>query len=1764
MTHGQIDQPKASGKTTPIAETEETRKQVTELEESKSQEDSTSNETAATPTEPEKGTVMVSPSEQLTIGTSKAEGPDETTKVEDPVTHEEQEDAIEPQEPVEEAVLPEEDSGAGEQAPSADTKDGALSEVVETATPEAKVTKVKSPGSKDAVIEPEQPKEIASAEVTKPGEESSSQRAENSSVILKATTATEPEVVNESEVPKEVSEPAAVAEPVPSEPSEQTNKAVMTDIVEGTVLEVEKERNELLADKEKSSAASNVQEEPQIAKDVADSTDYELSPSDSKTGTEEKEGSPQSVTVKENPDSAEPIVEVKEASSNAAPSQDVTASDSRVETLGETAPAAILEAPTDCPSPKHTEDPLQGLSTKELIERKIRMHQMQEDNECKDTIGPILREEIAARRTSKGEDQSVPSCVRDTPDVIANDFGEGTPELVLENVSSEEGLEGEGRSDEGEPGDKSTAGVQETALRQPDDSQSPVIPQVRENKSTGPKINTEDSQHLLEEVSQEAVEGHPAKDTTGETHQLALPGEDPTEPAHDLVKDAPEIPESDRGPSQELAHELQSQPKEIMTTDTSEGVTPGGSSAETQGEPNISETAERLIMQDKQPEQDPDNSRESSDHGIATSGDSTQTSIENSPIESKASENYAASSSKHRQEDPVVNEEGQPGPIPTETLIEDPPSDPKVEQEPPETQLSTQSHSSGVGLEFGSLADVAQTEIETKTTSTFPTEVNSTAGQNEDVADVAQQLSPSPNNTSQQDSFQREMNQDSCTENELNLEASDNTIDTDGISEIVAEPEQIAPVAIHSSEQSVKDTSHLSIINENASIQGEVTDTKETTSIQEENEAAVSRPFEDESEEQIHDRTKESVNDEPVPSSGTQDPERAITSSSDGVDGQALGSISSQNSANNKGPSDVEEPTVEAPEIVEGESSEDLDEHIQESTPPPPTDHIEELTTQNSESTESPSDQGIVEMPAQEPVGVRLAKNPGVKASAPEETVSQVPDEATKDRLVESREDLPPSVEKVEEFRSVQLEEQAPQQPSSDEELISTQKSTSIEESNVIEETLSVKGETVGKVEGESNMELPTVTNDTGAGGQLHPSNSSESGAVVSSSADSDNEFILVERLDKDVLNEPIFKTQEPEAVTLGSVGEVLPPTKGKHDTPLHFPVKEATPGTRGSEKTHIDKEGQTESEVNELVTGSVTDENDLAAHKTPEDLSIPALESVVVLENSVKHDPETPESPVIIDKAHPATDSDNGESSVSTSGSHVIIERETDQSEDRGDILGKAVQGHKEPDQTMISDTEQTQPLVQNPQSEKLNSEVGSEELQVLGEVPVKPVGMRQIGASDKDHGNDSDSGDEARVDVIGSEVAGAAIIAAGSAMPALKSSAISEPARPPSIIQTVVSKDDVERGEGSSLGKIPLESAAESTPGVKNGNVSAETPKATEKSEEVRDSSSQETSKDTEVVHTSPQFNSSDDSQSTQKKLSSTDNAVITESIAEKTNQQLRPAIAESPELVASNTPLSEPFTVIDARPMKTKRSRHAFFPDLVHSGTQTDEDLDFASLWDRNLQCFFDLANMEPRSTTPGIVLPDLSDSKTKTLGRARSVKKQRRQSYKRAEATIAAAVIIYAASQQLDPSKKEMLEGHQAKEDDGKELETSQEPTQEPHDISSGVAKMSLLDHTIVTGIIDIDIIVIIIQHSQETAIIVTNITITTVVIGATGQVTRLSSRTLIIPCQESGKANILLIVHVAIQVEDTEPQRSKLPMKSVRQSDRLANLANLTK
>ncbi|KAI0813390.1 hypothetical protein GGR55DRAFT_637513 [Xylaria sp. FL0064] len=86
----------------------------------------------------------------------------------------------------------------------------------------------------------------------------------------------------------------------------------------------------------------------------------------------------------------------------------------------------------------------------------------------------------------------------------------------------------------------------------------------------------------------------------------------------------------------------------------------------------------------------------------------------------------------------------------------------------------------------------------------------------------------------------------------------------------------------------------------------------------------------------------------------------------------------------------------------------------------------------------------------------------------------------------------------------------------------------------------------------------------------------------------------------------------------------------------------------------------------------------------------------------------------------------------------------------------------------------------------------------------------------------------------------------------------------------------------------------------------------------------------------------------------------------------------------------------------------------PNLVHSSTQTDEDLPHGP---RSPSSYG--SDEEPRSPTPAIVLPDLNDPKVKALGRAKSLKKKRRQRFREVEETVATAVVIYATAQKLSP-------------------------------------------------------------------------------------------------------------------------------------------------
>ncbi|KAI0549878.1 hypothetical protein F4679DRAFT_228993 [Xylaria curta] len=102
---------------------------------------------------------------------------------------------------------------------------------------------------------------------------------------------------------------------------------------------------------------------------------------------------------------------------------------------------------------------------------------------------------------------------------------------------------------------------------------------------------------------------------------------------------------------------------------------------------------------------------------------------------------------------------------------------------------------------------------------------------------------------------------------------------------------------------------------------------------------------------------------------------------------------------------------------------------------------------------------------------------------------------------------------------------------------------------------------------------------------------------------------------------------------------------------------------------------------------------------------------------------------------------------------------------------------------------------------------------------------------------------------------------------------------------------------------------------------------------------------------------------------------------------------------------------------RPIPPKSIRRTRRPILVHSSTQTDEELLHDSSHGSNRRSAED-----PRSATPAIVLPNLGDPNVKALGRIRSLRKRRQQRFQEAEEAVATAVVIYATAQELsDPSR-----------------------------------------------------------------------------------------------------------------------------------------------
>ncbi|KAI1344888.1 hypothetical protein F5Y15DRAFT_10161 [Xylariaceae sp. FL0016] len=143
-----------------------------------------------------------------------------------------------------------------------------------------------------------------------------------------------------------------------------------------------------------------------------------------------------------------------------------------------------------------------------------------------------------------------------------------------------------------------------------------------------------------------------------------------------------------------------------------------------------------------------------------------------------------------------------------------------------------------------------------------------------------------------------------------------------------------------------------------------------------------------------------------------------------------------------------------------------------------------------------------------------------------------------------------------------------------------------------------------------------------------------------------------------------------------------------------------------------------------------------------------------------------------------------------------------------------------------------------------------------------------------------------------------------------------------------------------------------------------------------------------------------------------------------------------------------LSSPVPSADAnrQPIPEKSSRRALRPPLVHSGEQTDEDLGFDPPSYPSIS--YNLSDPEPRANTPAVILPDLDDSNARALGRVRSLRRQRRHTYRRAEETVAAAVVMYAAAREISPQPSSRFSGNQVNYSIAQVTEAAQEVNQNP--------------------------------------------------------------------------------------------------------------------
>ncbi|KAI1749515.1 hypothetical protein F4782DRAFT_299502 [Xylaria castorea] len=145
-------------------------------------------------------------------------------------------------------------------------------------------------------------------------------------------------------------------------------------------------------------------------------------------------------------------------------------------------------------------------------------------------------------------------------------------------------------------------------------------------------------------------------------------------------------------------------------------------------------------------------------------------------------------------------------------------------------------------------------------------------------------------------------------------------------------------------------------------------------------------------------------------------------------------------------------------------------------------------------------------------------------------------------------------------------------------------------------------------------------------------------------------------------------------------------------------------------------------------------------------------------------------------------------------------------------------------------------------------------------------------------------------------------------------------------------------------------------------------------------------------------------------------------------------------------------EDLSSLEKRLVPPKSIRRTRRPILVHSSTQTEQDLLHGSSRGSNRRLTDD-----PRSATPTIALPDLGDPNVKALGRARSLQKKRQQRFQEAEETVATAVVIYAAAQELSSPKIPCRGGDQFNENIIETFYATQGPAQVSSDsVPSGIA------------------------------------------------------------------------------------------------------------